>query len=129
MFMNIEAKMLSSDRDALIQLGTWIAAEFTKRQIEGYSLDMPVIAIEARGDDWLVYIVFSIEDQSKKNFDLEFIGPTTIGSTLTSLGVFEILHALCRCADWSLDQYQAWFKKQVLGKYTKKAKNEKMDTQ
>ena len=40
MFVNIEVKRAHSGQDPLIQLGVWIVAEFKKRQIEGYSLDM-----------------------------------------------------------------------------------------
>ena len=81
MFANIEVKRPLTDRDPLIQLGTWIAVEFEKRKREGYSLDMPVLAIEVDGDAWKLHLVFALEDIKKNTFKCNFAGPIPIGPT------------------------------------------------
>ena len=117
MFLNVEVKRPNTNRDPLIQLGTWIAAEFTKRKNEGYSLDMPVFAIEIEGDIWNLHMVYAPEDGGNGGFKCKFVGPIEMGTTKSLLGIYQILDRLCRCADWGIDDYQAWFNKQILSKY------------
>ena len=50
MFANIEVKNSNTDRDPLIQLGAWVTAEFNKPRMEGFNLNMPVLAIENERD-------------------------------------------------------------------------------
>lgn len=119
MFANFEVKRPNTDRDPLIQLGTWIAAEFMKRKREGYSLDMPVLAIEIEGDSWNLHMAFAPEDAESGNYECKFVGPIEMGSTKSLLGVYQILDRLCRCADWGIGEYQTWFNEQVLAKYGK----------
>ena len=70
MFVNVEVKKRHVATDPAIQMGAWIAAEFRKRLIEGWtdmefedmqgdslSLGSPVFAIEIEGDNWLLYVV------------------------------------------------------------------------
>lgn len=70
MFVNVEVKRKHVGKDPAIQLGAWIAAEFRKRLIEGWtdrgvegmqannlSLGSPVFAIEIEADAWLLYVV------------------------------------------------------------------------
>ncbi|KAI9764630.1 MAG: hypothetical protein M1840_008127 [Geoglossum simile] len=72
MFINVEVKKKHVGKDPAIQLGAWIAAEFRKRLIEGWtgmgvedtqgrgsnlSLGSPVFAIEIEADAWLLYVV------------------------------------------------------------------------
>ena len=117
MFLNIEVKRPNTDRDPLIQLGIWIAAEFKKRKQEGYSLDMPVLAIEIEGDVWNLYLVFASKNVEREIFKCQFVGPLEMGSTKTLLGIYQILDRLCYCADWGIDEYQTWFNKQILKRY------------
>lgn len=49
-FTSFEIKRPNTERDPLIQLGTWIAAEFTKRKIKDYSLNISILAIIIEGD-------------------------------------------------------------------------------
>ncbi|KAH0552947.1 hypothetical protein GP486_006857 [Trichoglossum hirsutum] len=70
-FINVEIKKKHVGKDPAIQLGAWIAAEFRKRLIEGWtgieaddtrgrgslSLGSPVFAIEIEADTWLLYVV------------------------------------------------------------------------
>ena len=117
MFLNIEIKRPNIDRDPLIQLGTWVAAEFNKRKKEGYSLDMPVLAVVVQGNIWELYMVFALEDADSSSFECRFVGPIEMGTTNSLLGVYQILDQLCRCADWGIGEYQTWFNEQVLAKY------------
>ena len=105
MFTNIEIKRPNTDRDPLIQLGTWIAAEFTKRRQEGFSLEMPVLAIEIEGDAWNLYMVSVSEDAGSGTYECKFVGPMEMGSTKSLLGVYQILDKLCSCADWGIGEY------------------------
>ena len=118
MFLNVEVKRKNSDKDPLIQLGAWISAEFEKRRIEHYSLDMPVLAIEIQGDQWGLYMVYADEGVSNgETYGLKFVGPKSLGSTGSLQGCFKLLDGLCRCADWGVMEYQSWFKKEILQKY------------
>ena len=69
MFVNVEVKKRHVATDPAIQLGAWIAAEFRKRLIEGWtdmgfedmqgnslSFGSPVFAIEFEADNWLLYV-------------------------------------------------------------------------
>ena len=119
MFASFEVKRPNTDRDPLIQLGTWIAAEFTKRKREGYSLDMPVLAPEIEGDAWNLHMAYAPEDAESGTYECKFVGPIEMGSTKSLLGVYQILDRLCRCADWGIGEYQTWFNEQILAKYGK----------
>lgn len=116
MYIYFEIKRPNTDKDPLIQLGAFSAAEFTKRRREGYALDMPVLAVEVVGDLWNIYIVFATED-SKNTYQCNFVGPLEMGTTNDVLGVFKILDSLCRCADWGIGPYRSWFLEEILAKY------------
>lgn len=117
MFAHFEVKRPNTARDPLIQLGTWAAAEFKKRGQEGYSLDMPVLAIVIEGDSWNSHLVFASEDVENSAFDCRFAGPNAMGSTDDLLGIYKILANLCVYADWGVGKYQTWFNEQILSKY------------
>ena len=118
MFLNIEVKRKNSDKDPLIQVAVWISAEFEKRRIEHYSLDMPVLAIEIEEDHWRVYMVYVDEIVvDGEGYGLKFVGPMSLGSTSSLQDCFKLLDGLCRCADWGVGKYRAWFRKEVLAKY------------
>ena len=118
MFPNIEVKRPNTDRDPLIQLGAWVAAEFNRRRMEGYSLNTPVLAIEIEGDAWNLHMVFAIGDH-EGDFQCIFVGPTDMGSTKSMTGIFQILDILCSCVDWGIEEYQQWLDSEVLAKYGK----------
>ena len=118
MFLNVEVKRKNSDKDPLIQLGAWISAEFEKRRIEHYSLEMPVLAIEIQGDQWGLYMVYADEGRANgEAYSLKFVGPKSLGNTGSLQGCFKLLDGLCGCADWGVTEYQSWFKKEILQKY------------
>jgi len=88
MFVNVEVKRRHVGKDPAIQLAAWIAAEFRKRLVEGWtdtgagntqgsgnglSLGPPVFAIEIEADAWLLHVVAAqlkppeLRQSSKKN--------------------------------------------------------------
>ena len=119
LFVNIEVKRKNTEIDPLIQLAAWIAAEFEKRKIEHYGLHMPVIAIEVEGDRWGLHIVYADEDKVERDgYGLKFVGPVSMGDTSSLQGCFQILDTLCRCVEWGVGIYKAWFREEILKKYS-----------
>ena len=119
MFANIEVKNSNSDRDPLIQLGDWVTAAFNKPRMKGFTLNMPLLAIEIEGDAWNLHIISAIEDQRGGDFQYNFVGPVEMGSTGSTIGIFQILDRLCRCVDWGNGEYQQWVNSEVLAKYSR----------
>jgi hypothetical protein len=116
LFANFEVKKRHVNKDPLIQLAAWIAAEFNKRKIEGYSLEMPVFAIAIDGDLWELYIVYA-ENGLAEDYRLNFLGPFDIGHTKTLPGVFRIVNMLCSLSKWGLGTYRKWIEEEILDKY------------
>lgn len=96
MFINIEVKRSHSNQDPLIQLAVWITAEFEKRKIEGYSLDMPVLAIAVVEEKWGLHMVYATV-KNGGGLGCNFVGPFEIGSTASVEGAFRILGVLYVC--------------------------------
>ena len=103
-------------------LGIWAAAEFSKRELEGYSLDMPLASISIIGDRWELWVAYPEGFGEDVREDVAYgpcvlMGPVSIGNTIDVQGTFEILQYLCQCADWGLKEYRAWFEKEILRRY------------
>ncbi|KAL8935759.1 MAG: hypothetical protein Q9216_005273 [Gyalolechia sp. 2 TL-2023] len=107
---NAEVKKKHQNRDPLIQLGAWVAAEFNKRYREGWPMDMPVVAITIEQNEWHLYIVHHIPGPGE-SFKLRFMGPVSIGTTVHYEGIFRILYVLCSLGQWGEDVYRPWFYK------------------
>ncbi|KAL8725167.1 MAG: hypothetical protein Q9166_007521 [cf. Caloplaca sp. 2 TL-2023] len=124
MFANFEIK--TDDRDPLVQLGTWIAAEYEKRYLEGYPTNLPVPAVVVDKDYWTLWIACSIKlstNEKIKNgkpYRVQFLGPVEIGNTTSAKGIFKILHFLTVIVQWGFDVYEPEFFTKVLAKYKKK---------
>ena len=121
-FVHLEVKMPYTDRAPGVQLGTWAAAEFSKREYEGYSLDMPIVSISIIGDRWDLYVAYPEgfgkdvpEDQVYGPCVL--MGPVAIGNTSGTSGVFNILQLLCQCADWGCKEYREWVDTEIRTRY------------
>ncbi|KAL9592182.1 MAG: hypothetical protein Q9179_006972 [Wetmoreana sp. 5 TL-2023] len=110
MFVNIEVEKKHQNRDPLIQLGAWVAAEFNKRQAEDWPIDIPVVVVAIEQDEWHLYIVHNVTKPDGK-FDLRFVGPKSLGNTLDYEGIFRILYVLCTLAKWEEEGYRPWFYK------------------
>ncbi|KAL9593981.1 MAG: hypothetical protein Q9219_007277 [cf. Caloplaca sp. 3 TL-2023] len=123
MFANLEIKV--DDRDPLIQMGAWVAAEYTKRELEGYPMDIPIPAMIIDGDEWAFHIAYSIQipkkmrTQGGKSFEVQFVGPVKMGNTGEIQGIFKILHVLKAVVRWGLEVYEPEYFKKVLDKYKK----------
>ena len=117
-FLLIELKRPNTSRDALIQLALWASAEFTKRRNEGWSMDMPILAVEIEGDDWRLWAAYAKlrtpSNPGERDFGVVFVGPRYMGNTEDIYGIFQILEWLCRCAEWGLKEYKQWVKAELL---------------
>lgn len=104
----MEVKKKYQNRDPLIQLGSWVAAELRKRRAEGWPMEMPVVAIAIDQDEWQLYIVHHVP-KDDGSFEVRFIGPRSMGNTLDYEGIFRILYVLCSLAKWGEEVYRPWF--------------------
>ena len=116
-FINIEVKRRHVDRDPMIQLAAWVAAEFTKRKVEEYSLDMPVFAVAIDGDLWELYVAYSESPSAPDDYRLNFLGPFDMGHTKTYLGMLQIVLVLCCLVRFGLGEYREWVEREILNKY------------
>lgn len=139
MFVNIEVKRRHVVKDAAIQLGSWIAAEFRKRLIEGWidikkngSLGSPVFAIEIEADAWLLYIVNAQLTQPKlrkpsnvgkqkgqvnateQDFKMCFFGPIRLGSTYCLDDTKRLVENLCDICQWGQTEFKEWWQETIL---------------
>ena len=81
-FLNIEVKKWYVNKDPALQLGPWVAAEYNKRAIEGYPLNMPVFAIEVDGDLWYLHVAIARTNPKRPDKpDIFFFGHLRIGDT------------------------------------------------
>ncbi|KAL8707171.1 MAG: hypothetical protein Q9220_007756 [cf. Caloplaca sp. 1 TL-2023] len=125
MFANVEIKV--DDRDPLIQMGTWVAAEYTKRDTEGYPMDIPIPAIIIDGDEWAIYIACSLKvpmkkgTQNGKGFEIRILGPVRMGNTQQIRGIFKIIYMLKAVVKWGLEVYEPKYFMKVFGKYKRKS--------
>jgi hypothetical protein len=117
LFVNIEVKRRHVEKDPMIQLAAWIAAEFNKRKVEGYSIEMPVFAIAIDGDLWELHIAYSESPLAADDYRLNFLGPFDMGHTKSYQGMFQILSVLCSLARWGLGEYRKWVEREILKKY------------
>lgn len=121
MFSYTEIKV--DGRDPLIQLAVWICAEFEKRSLEGYGLDLPIPAIATYGDHWKFWIAYMVKTHAKdqrpgkKPYSVQFLGPVNMGSTENAMGVFKILHVLKAIVRWGFEVYEPQFMKHIFARY------------
>lgn len=73
LFLHVEVKRNYQPTDPVIQLAAWAAAEFMKRQLEGWDMKMPVLLCEIEGPMWRLYAAVSSEPQEDSTIseDLE----------------------------------------------------------
>lgn len=139
MFVNIEVKRRHVVKDPAIQLGSWIAAEFRKRLIEGWtdikkngSLGSPVFAIEIEADAWILYIVGAQLTHPKvrkpsnlgkqkvevkateQDFKMCFFGPIRLGSTYCLDDTKRLVENLCDICQWGQTEYKKWWEETIL---------------
>jgi hypothetical protein len=118
-FLNVEVKRYASARNSKVQLAAWIAAEFKKRYIEGWPLDMPVLAVEIEQDSWLLYIVVAeVRKKSPGGFILHFFGPIRIGDIFSEANTRGLFNNLCHIALWGQEHFRHWVEEKILALYT-----------
>ena len=119
MFLNVEVKRYASARNPRVQLAAWIAAEFNKRQMEGWPLDMPVLAVEIEQDSWLLHVVAAeVRKRSPGGFILHFFGPVRMGDTFSESNARKLFSNLCDIALWGQVYFRQWVEKEILTRYT-----------
>ncbi|KAH6977658.1 hypothetical protein EDB80DRAFT_738227 [Ilyonectria destructans] len=108
---NIETKISTSSEDAQLQLSVWTAAWYERmRQLlpaDGPMVSLPLINVV--GHDW------KISFASVKEERIEIIGEHLIGDTRTMQGLYTLIAALRRIADWITTTYREWAERAFLG--------------
>ena len=120
--INIETKKGAvSEVEGHVQLGTWLTAQYTRlRQLCGTEKDtkgrymnqvplpsFPVLF--AQGQRWLMMIA-CIRDNGR----IDLIRELYLGETGSVAGVYQLIAAIRRLAQWVHDDYRPWFERQVL---------------
>jgi hypothetical protein len=113
MYLNIEVKKKNVAEDPMVQLGIWVAAEFMKRQLEGYDMEMSIFAIEIQEDVWNFWQAFAVVEDSTLT-GVYFVGPESMGDTKSELGVFKILYVLNGLAEWADTIFREWVRREVI---------------
>ena len=113
--VNIETKRGAVGEDeAHVQLATWLTAQYSrlrqlmpdkaKTKLPGF----PVLSVQ--GQRWLLMIA-SLQDNDRINLIKELY----LGDTDSIAGVYQVVAAIRRIAQWVNDDYRPWFEKEVLG--------------
>ena len=111
--VNIETKRGAVDEDkAHVQLGTWITAQFARlRQLTSSDTEFPSLPVlSVQGKRWLLMIA-----SMKANGRIDLIDDLMLGETDSVAGVYQVMAALRRLAQWVNDMYRPWFEREVLG--------------
>ncbi|KAH8724908.1 hypothetical protein GQ44DRAFT_564587, partial [Phaeosphaeriaceae sp. PMI808] len=114
LFLNIEVKRSYAGSDPVVQLAAWAAADFLKRELEGWAMDMPVLALDIEGDWWHLNVVAARLNDEGDLVGLSFIGPMLLGSTLSWGGACRLFTNLCHLVRWGRADYLPWFEREVL---------------
>ena len=111
--VNIETKRGAVDEDkAHVQLGTWITAQFARlRQLTSFETEFPSLPVlSVQGKRWLLMIA-----SLKANGRIDLVGDLMLGETGSVAGVYQVIAALRRLAQWANGSYRPWFEREVLG--------------
>lgn len=115
--VNIVTKLTGEGWDtAVVQLGTWVAAHFTKLEhlihdFDGDADQMPFLPlIIVQGHDWY-FLAASRGKYGQTNIWLN----EGIGSTSNALGVYQIITTIQYLARWTETVYRPWFYTNALG--------------
>lgn len=113
--VNIETKKGAVGEDeAHVQLGTWITAQYARlRQLvmpnaTGRLPSFPVLSVQ--GQRWLLMVACM-----RENGRINLIKELQVGDTGSVAGVYQVIAAIRRIAEWISDDYRPWFEREVLG--------------
>lgn len=115
--ISIETKLPGeSKREADKQLLVWVSGHFTRlRQLLStkQSQEIPALPLLlVQGHDWKLYVAKVGENPLERKLDL--FQEMTIGSTASIVGIYTLLAALRRLAEWTEKRYRPWFVESVL---------------
>lgn len=84
LFLHLEVKKRGVSDDPMVQLGVWVAAEFRRRELRGFDMRMPALAVEVEEDAWRLYVVYDDSQSAAEGRRvITFAGPVPIGNTET----------------------------------------------
>ena len=113
--VNIETKRDAvGEDDAHVQLATWLTAQYIRlrqlipNKVKTKLPSFPVLSVQ--GPRWLLMIA-SLEENNRINLIKEL----DLGRTDSVAGVYQVVAAIRRVAQWVNDEYRPWFEKEVLG--------------
>lgn len=113
--VNVETKNGAVGEDeAHMQLGTWLTAQYSRlRQLMPGKAktklpSVPVLSVQ--GQRWLLMIA---SPQDNERIDL--IKELHLGDTGSVAGVYQVIAAIRRIAQWVNDEYRPWFEREILG--------------
>ena len=113
--VNVETKKGAVGEDeAHVQLGTWLTAQYSRlRQLMPGKVktklpSFPVLSVQ--GQRWLLMIACI-----RENGRIDLIKELHLGVTGTFMGVYQVIAAIRRIAQWVNDVYRPWFEREILG--------------
>ncbi|KAI4277213.1 MAG: hypothetical protein L6R38_005475 [Xanthoria sp. 2 TBL-2021] len=109
-FLDLEIKQTSSQRDPKVQIAVWASAGYMKRIHHGWDPSLPIPAITISGHQWQFYLFF----YSTTNKELVMIGPYEMGTTSSVEGTWQIVHQLDVLLRWGTTVFSDWFDKNVV---------------
>lgn len=114
--VSIETKKgLVGEDEAHVQLATWMTAQYTRlRQLmtnhaTGELPSFPVLSVH--GQRWFLMIAHLCD-----NGKMELIKELEVGDTGSFIGVYQVVAAIRRVAQWVNDDYRPWLESEILGK-------------
>lgn len=110
--VSIETKRYGGDvRRADVQIATWQAAQWTfLKSLAGEAIsELPFLpGIVVQGHEWRLVAT------TRKNDETILWSSYQFGSTLTTVGVFQILAGVQRLRKWSVEVFWPWYRRSVL---------------
>ena len=115
--INIETKKGAVNEDeSHLQLGTWLIAQFSRlRQLipdqakaKTKLPSFPILSVQ--GQRWLLMIA-----SLRENDRINLIKELHLGDTGSIAGVYQVVAAIRRLAQWVNDDYRPWFEREILG--------------
>ena len=114
--VSIETKKgLVGEEEAHVQLATWMIAQYTRlrqlmtNQATGKLPSFPVLSVH--GQRWFLMIACI-----RENGHIDLIKELLVGDTGSLAGVYQVIAAIRRIAQWVNDDYRPWFEREILGK-------------
>ena len=114
--VSIETKKgLVGEEEAHVQLATWMIAQYTRlrqlmtNQATGKLPSFPVLSVH--GQRWFLMIACI-----RENGHMDLIKELLVGDTGSLAGVYQVIAAIRRIAQWVNDDYRPWFEREILGK-------------